>query len=49
MITRNLQHDKRIADEAGYQLPEGSVLGQDSGFQGLTLPQMIIFQPKKKS
>ena len=41
-------HDKRIADEAGYRLPEGSVLGQDSGFQGFTLPEVIILQPKKK-
>jgi len=41
-------HDKRIADEAQYDLPEGSVLGQDSGFQGFTLPGVIILQPKKK-
>jgi len=41
-------HDKRIADEAGYELPHGSVLAQDSGFQGFTLPGVIILQPKKK-
>jgi len=41
-------HDKRIADEAQYQLPHGSVLAQDSGFQGFTLPGVIILQPKKK-
>jgi hypothetical protein len=41
-------HDKRIADEAQYRLPEGSVLGQDSGFQGFTLPGVLILQPKKK-
>jgi hypothetical protein len=41
-------HDKRIADEAQYQLPEGSVLGQDSGFQGFRLPGVLILQPKKK-
>ena len=41
-------HDKRIAEEAQYQLPEGSVLGQDSGFQGFSLPGVIIMQPKKK-
>jgi hypothetical protein len=41
-------HDKRIADEADYSLPEGSVLAQDSGFQGFTLPGVIILQPKKK-
>jgi hypothetical protein len=41
-------HDKRIADEAQYDLPEGSVLGQDCGFQGFTLPGVFILQPKKK-
>ena len=41
-------HDKRIADEAEYLLPEGSVLAQDTGFQGFTLPGVIILQPKKK-
>jgi hypothetical protein len=41
-------HEKRIAEEAGYRLPEGSVLAQDSGFQGFTLPDVIILQPKKK-
>jgi len=41
-------HDKRIADQAGYRLPEGSVLAQDSGFQGFTLPGVTILQPKKK-
>ena len=41
-------HDKRIADEAQYRLPEGSVLGQDTGFQGFTLPGVTILQPKKK-
>jgi DDE superfamily endonuclease len=40
--------DKRIADEAQYRLPEGSVLGQDSGFQGFTLPGVSILQPKNK-
>src|SRR2546423_8452473 len=30
-------HDKRIADEAGYQLPPGSVLIQDTGFQGFEM------------
>lgn len=41
-------HDKRIADESRYTLPEGSVLGQDSGFQGFTIPGVIILQPKKR-
>ncbi len=41
-------HDKRIADESHYQLPEGSILGQDSGFQGFVLPGVTILQPKKR-
>lgn len=41
-------HDKRIADEAQYLLPEGSVLGQDTGFEGFSLPGVSILQPKKK-
>jgi hypothetical protein len=41
-------HDKRVADEAGYQLPEGSHLAQDSAFQGFALPGVTILQPKKK-
>lgn len=41
-------HDKRLADESGYHLPAGSILYQDSGFQGFSLPQVTIVQPKKK-
>ena len=41
-------HDKRIADEAGYSLPPGSVLAQDTGFQGFSLPEVTTLQPKKK-
>ncbi len=41
-------HDKRIADEAQYQLPEGSQLAQDTAFQGFSLPEVTILQPKKK-
>lgn len=41
-------HDKRIADESHYTLPEGSVLGQDTGFQGFHLPGVLILQPKKR-
>jgi DDE superfamily endonuclease len=41
-------HDKRIADEAQYTLPTGSILAQDSGFQGFSLPEVLILQPKKK-
>ena len=31
------RHDKKLADESGYQLPPGSKLGQDTGFQGFSL------------
>lgn len=41
-------HDKRIADEVQYELPEGSVLAQDTGFQGFSLPGVTILQPKKR-
>lgn len=41
-------HDKRIADEMNYQLPEGSILCQDTGFQGFIMPGVTILQPKKK-
>ena len=41
-------HDKRIADTIGYSPPCGSVLYQDSGFQGFTCPEVSIVQPKKK-
>ena len=41
-------HDKSIADTAGYALPPGSVLYQDRGFQGFSLPDVKILQPKKR-
>jgi transposase, IS4 family len=41
-------HDKCIADEAGYTLPNASILYQDAGFQGFPLPGVQIMQPKKK-
>ena len=41
-------HDKRIADMAGYSPPPGSVLYQDTGFQGFTCPDVKIIQPQKK-
>ena len=41
-------HDKRIADIVQYTLPSGSVLYQDSGFQGFSLPDVNVIQPKKK-
>lgn len=42
------KHDKKIADEAAFTLPEGSLLYQDTGFQGFALEGTIIFQPTKK-
>ena len=42
------KHDKKIADEAALALPEGSLLYQDTGFQGFALEGTTIFQPKKK-
>lgn len=42
------KHDKRVSDEAGYTLPEGSMLYQDTGFQGFTIAGVLIIQPKKK-
>jgi DDE superfamily endonuclease/Helix-turn-helix of DDE superfamily endonuclease len=41
-------HDKRVADESGYSLPDGSELYQDTGFQGFRLEGVTIIQPKKK-
>ncbi|MBK8537303.1 MAG: hypothetical protein IPL59_20685 [Candidatus Competibacteraceae bacterium] len=43
------KHDKKIADEEHITAPEGSDLYQDTGFQGFTLPEVTIHQPKKKS
>jgi hypothetical protein len=42
------KHDKKIADEAELSLPQGSVLYQDTGFQGFALEGVTILQPKKK-
>ena len=42
------KHDKKIADEAAFTLPEGSLLYQDTGFQGFALEGTTVFQPKKK-
>ena len=41
-------HDKALADEDVYYLPKGSRLYQDRGFQGFTVAQASIQQPKKK-
>jgi hypothetical protein len=42
------KHDKKLADETTYTLPAGSKLAQDTGFQGFTLEDVAILQPKKK-
>jgi DDE superfamily endonuclease/Helix-turn-helix of DDE superfamily endonuclease len=42
------KHDKKIADEEGYEFPDGSSLWQDSGFQGYSPAGVRIEQPKKK-
>jgi hypothetical protein len=42
------KHDKKAADQASYQLPAGSTLYQDTGFQGFSLVGVTIIQPKKK-
>jgi len=42
-------YDTCIADEAGYTLPNASILYQDAGFQGFNLPGVQIVQPKKRS
>lgn len=42
------KHDKKIADEEGYEFPEGSQLWQDNGFQGYAPEGVTIKQPKKK-
>jgi DDE superfamily endonuclease/Helix-turn-helix of DDE superfamily endonuclease len=42
------RHDKKIADEEGYEFPPHSTLWQDSGFQGYAPEGVKIEQPKKK-
>ena len=42
------RHDKKLADESDYELPLGSKLAQDTGFQGFKLENVVILQPKKK-
>ncbi|RME59685.1 transposase family protein, partial [Candidatus Parcubacteria bacterium] len=42
------KHDKKVSDEANIRLPEGSILYQDTGFQGFALEGVTIIQPKKK-
>jgi len=42
------KHDKKVADEVGYNLPEGSYLCHDTGFQGFEISGVNMVQPKKK-
>ena len=42
------RHDKPIADQTPYPLPEGSELLQDLGFVGFTLEGVEITMPHKK-
>jgi hypothetical protein len=41
-------HDKPIADQTPYPLPEGSELLQDLGFVGFSLDGVQVTQPHKK-
>jgi len=42
------KHDKKIADETGLVLPDGSILALDTGFQGYALANVTTIQPMKK-
>jgi hypothetical protein len=42
------KHDKTLADASNYALPEGSVLLQDTGFQGFNPEGIHVLQPQKK-
>lgn len=42
------KHDKKIADQEDYEFPDGSLLWQDTGFQGYAPPGATIRQPRKK-
>lgn len=42
------KHDKKVADEQAYRLPADSRLLQDTGFQGFSVPEVHVVQPKKK-
>ena len=41
-------HDKSLADDETYDLPAGSNLYQDLGFQGFTVATVHMHQPHKK-
>lgn len=42
------KHDKKQADEAALVYPLNTTLGQDTGFQGYSPANVIVWQPKKK-
>ena len=42
------KHDKAIASEQEISFPPGSILYQDTGFQGYQPPGILTIQPKKK-
>ena len=42
------KHDKKLADEEAIEYPAGTLLQQDTGFQGYAPEGVIILQPKKK-
>ena len=42
------KHDKKLADEENIEYPEGTIIEQDTGFQGFAPLGVIIKQPKKK-
>ena len=43
------RHDKKIADEAAFTLPEGSLLDQDTGFQGFALEGTTYSSNRRRS
>ena len=42
------KHDKKLCDEEKLAFPPGSILLQDTGFQGFAPDKVIVLQPKKK-
>ncbi len=41
-------HDKKIADEAGHQFPDNTVLVEDLGYLGYEPENISVLLPKKK-
>ena len=42
------KHDKKICNEEGTAFPDGAGLYRDTGYQGHELPNVTVYQPKKK-